>query len=55
MKVMVFVKATKESEAGRMPDEKVIAEMGRFKEELAAAAEIVKVGLPDRWAVVSAS
>jgi hypothetical protein len=27
MKVMVFVKATKESEAGMMPDEKVIAEV----------------------------
>ncbi|WP_438044520.1 YciI family protein [Sorangium sp. So ce128] len=37
MKVMVFVKATKESEAGMMPDEKVIAEMGRFKEELVKA------------------
>jgi len=34
MKVMVIVKATKESEAGMMPDEKVIAAMGRFKEEL---------------------
>ncbi|XXX92159.1 YciI family protein [Sorangium sp. So ce145] len=34
---MVFVKATKESEAGMMPDEKVIAEMGRFKEELVEA------------------
>ena len=34
MKVMVTVKATKESEAGMMPDEKVIAEMGKFKEEL---------------------
>ena len=34
MKVMVIVKATKESEAGMMPDEKVIAEMGKFKEEL---------------------
>jgi hypothetical protein len=31
MKVMVIVKATKESEAGMMPDEKVIAEMGKFK------------------------
>jgi hypothetical protein len=33
MKVMVTVKATKESEAGIMPDEKVIAEMGKVKEE----------------------
>jgi hypothetical protein len=37
MRVMVFVKATKESEAGMMPDEKVIADMGRFKEELVMA------------------
>jgi hypothetical protein len=34
MKVMVIVKATKESEAGMMPDEKVIAEMGKFQEAL---------------------
>ena len=34
---MVIVKATKESEAGMMPDEKVIAEMGKFKEELVKA------------------
>jgi hypothetical protein len=34
MTVMVIVPATKESEAGMMPDEKVIAEMGKFKEEL---------------------
>jgi hypothetical protein len=34
MKVMVTVKATKESEAGMMPDEKVITEMGKVKEEL---------------------
>ena len=34
MKVMVIVKATKESEAGVMPDEKTITEMGKFKEEL---------------------
>ena len=37
MKIMVIVKATKESEAGMMPDEKVIAEMGKFKEELVKA------------------
>jgi hypothetical protein len=37
MKVMVIVKATKESEAGRLPDEKGIAEMGTFKEELVKA------------------
>jgi hypothetical protein len=34
---MVMVKATKNSEAGRMPSEKLFAEMGRFNEELAKA------------------
>jgi hypothetical protein len=37
MKVMAIVKATKESEAGVMPDEKTITEMGKFKEELVKA------------------
>lgn len=35
MRVMVMVKATEESEAGRMPTEQELAEMGRFNEELA--------------------
>lgn len=37
MKVMVMVKATKSSEAGAMPSEKLLAEMGRFNEELVKA------------------
>jgi hypothetical protein len=37
MKVIVFVKATKESEAGQMPDKKLLTEMGRFNEELVKA------------------
>jgi hypothetical protein len=37
MKVLVMVKATKESEAGQMPDEKLLTEMGRFNEELVKA------------------
>lgn len=37
MRFMVMVKATKDSEAGRMPDEKLLAEMGRFNEELVKA------------------
>ena len=37
MRFMVMVKATKSSEAGEMPDEKLLADMGRFNEELAAA------------------
>lgn len=37
MKVIVFVKATKNSEAGVMPSEKMLAEMGKFNEELVKA------------------
>ncbi|MBZ5710522.1 YciI family protein [Nannocystis pusilla] len=37
MKVMVIVKATKNSEAGVMPSENMLAEMGRFNEELVKA------------------
>ena len=34
MRFMVIVKATKESEAGRMPTEAELLEMGRFNDEL---------------------
>jgi len=34
---MVLVKATKESEAGGMPDRKLLADMGKFNEELVKA------------------
>jgi hypothetical protein len=37
MRVMVIVKATKNSEAGVMPNEKLLAEMGKFNEELVKA------------------
>jgi hypothetical protein len=37
MRVMVIVKANDESEAGVMPTEKMLAEMGKFNEELAKA------------------
>ena len=37
MKFMIMVKATRESEAGVMPSEKLLAEMGRFNEELVKA------------------
>ncbi len=37
MKVMVLVKATPESEAGEMPSEEVLAEMGQYNEELVKA------------------
>lgn len=38
---MIIVKATKESEAGIMPEEKLIAEMATYHEELAKAGVLV--------------
>ncbi|MPZ40540.1 MAG: YciI family protein [Rhizobiales bacterium] len=43
MRVMVMVKATKNSEAGVMPSEKLLADMGKFNEELVKAG-IMKAG-----------
>ncbi len=37
MRVMVIIKATKDSEAGVMPSEQLLAEMGKFNEELVNA------------------
>jgi hypothetical protein len=37
MRFMIMVKATKDSEAGKMPDETLLAEMGKFNEELVKA------------------
>jgi hypothetical protein len=37
MRFMVIVKATPESEAGKMPSEKLLTEMGKFNEELVKA------------------
>ncbi len=37
MRVMVIVKASKNSESGAMPDEKILAEMVKFNEELVKA------------------
>ncbi|HEX8149394.1 MAG TPA: YciI family protein [Pyrinomonadaceae bacterium] len=37
MRFMVLVKASEESEAGVLPDEKILAEMGKFNEELVKA------------------
>ncbi|HYE17395.1 MAG TPA: YciI family protein [Tepidisphaeraceae bacterium] len=37
MRVMVMVKATKDSEAGLMPSTELMAAMGKFNEELMAA------------------
>jgi hypothetical protein len=37
MRFMVIVKATKDSEAGKMPSEKLLSDMGKFNEELVNA------------------
>src|SRR5689334_11296306 len=37
MRFMVMVKATKDSEAGVLPDAKLLADMGKFNEELVKA------------------
>ena len=37
MRFMIIVKASKDSEAGVMPDEKLLAAMGKFNEDLAKA------------------
>ena len=37
MRIMVIVKANKESEAGVLPDEKLLTEMGKYNEELVKA------------------
>ena len=41
MRVVVMIKATEESEAGVMPDEKMLREMGAFNEELVKAGVMV--------------
>src|SRR5918996_1598841 len=37
MRVMVLIKANKKSEAGVMPDEKLLTDMGKFNEDLVKA------------------
>jgi len=41
MRFMIIVKATKESEAGVMPEEKLIAAMGAYHEELGKAGVLL--------------
>jgi len=43
MRVMVIIKANRESEAGQMPSEKVLSDMGKYNEELLKAG-IMKSG-----------
>ncbi|HEY2986284.1 MAG TPA: YciI family protein [Candidatus Binatia bacterium] len=41
MRFMIIVKASKDSEAGVMPSEKLLTEMGKFNEELAKAGVLL--------------
>ncbi len=41
MRFIVMVKATKDSEAGVLPDQKLLAEMGKFNEELVKAGVLL--------------
>jgi hypothetical protein len=41
MRVMVIIKANKDIEAGQMPDEKILIEMGSFNEQLAKAGVLL--------------
>jgi hypothetical protein len=42
MRFMVIVKANKDSEAGMLPDEKILTEMGKYNEELAKAGVLLE-------------
>jgi hypothetical protein len=41
MRCMILVKADKDSEAGVLPDQKILTEMGKYNEELAAAGVLL--------------
>jgi hypothetical protein len=41
MRFMIIVKGTRDSEAGVMPEDKLIAEMGKYHEELARAGMLI--------------
>jgi hypothetical protein len=41
MRFMIMVKADKDSEAGVLPDEKLLAEMGKYNEDLARAGVLL--------------
>ncbi len=41
MRFLVLVKATKDSEAGALPDEKILTEMGKYNEELVKAGVLL--------------
>ncbi|APU17381.1 MULTISPECIES: YciI family protein [Actinoalloteichus] len=41
MRFMIIMKATEETEAGALPDEELLAEMGRYNEELVKAGIVL--------------
>jgi hypothetical protein len=41
MRFMILVKADKNSEAGALPDEKLLTEMGKYNEEMAKAGVLL--------------
>jgi hypothetical protein len=41
MRFMIIIKASRESEAGVMPEDQLVAEMGKFHEELAKAGVLI--------------
>ena len=41
MRFMMIVKASKDSEAGKMPSEELLAAMGKYNEELAQAGALL--------------
>src|ERR1700751_4722548 len=44
MRFMILVKATKDSEAGKMPSRQLLADMGKFNQELMAAGVMIDGG-----------
>ena len=44
MRFIVLVKATKDSEAGKMPSRQLLADMGKFNKELIAAGVMIDGG-----------
>ena len=43
MRFMMIVKANKQSEAGEMPSEKMLSEMGKYNEELMKAGMLIEL------------
>jgi hypothetical protein len=45
MRVMVIVKANKESEAGVLPDTEILTKMGKYNEQLVKAGIMLAAGI----------